>query len=309
MAMASGCRLLRILIPAMAAGIASPSSVSANDRFTFAVFLALVLHGLLLTIEFDFEPPSQASMGLEITLARFKADKAPEKADFLAQNNQEGSGTEKDKLAPSTREMAPFADNRVNPFQPVEQVASQPVVQPQKRVVTTQGRSRDTAAAVIKETTEITEERPESQVSLWQRSLEIASLEAELREQQQTHARRPRKRQLTAASAREARDAYYLDGWRQKVETVGNLNYPAEARRRQIFGRLRMMVAVKADGSLHEVRVMQSSGYKVLDDAALRIVQLAAPFQPFPPDLRKDTDILEIVRTWQFEKGNYVSSF
>lgn len=291
------------------AAVISTSSVSANDRMTFAVFLALVLHAILLAIHFDFTPPSPASMGLEITLAQFKSEKAPEKADFLAQQNQEGSGTEDEKLAPSTREMAPFAANKVNPVQPVEQEAAQPQVQPEKRVVTTAGKSRDRAAAVIKETPEVTEERPESQVSLWQRSLEIASLEAQLREQQQTHAKRPRKRQLTAASAKEARDAYYLDGWRQKVETVGNLNYPAEARRRQIYGRLRMMVAIKADGSLHDVRIMQSSGQKVLDDAALRIVQLAAPFQPFPPDLRKDTDILEIVRTWQFEKGNYMSSF
>ncbi len=291
------------------AAVINPSSVSANDRMTFAVFLALILHGILLAIHFDFTPPSPASMGLEITLATFKSDKAPEKADFLAQQNQEGSGTEADALAPSTREIAPFANNQVKPVQPVEQVAAQPVVQREKRVVTTVGKSRQRTEAVITENTEITEDRPESQVSLWQRSLEIASLEAQLREQQQTHAKRPRKRQLTAASAKEARDAYYLDGWRQKVETVGNLNYPAEARRRQIYGRLRMMVAVKADGSLHDVRIMQSSGQKVLDDAALRIVQLAAPFQPFPPDLRKDTDILEIVRTWQFERGNYVSSF
>lgn len=291
------------------AAVISSSSVSANDRMRFAVFLALVLHGALLAVHFDFKPPTPASMGLEITLAQFKSEKAPDKADFLAQQNQEGSGTEQEALAPSTRELAPFADNKVNPVQPIEQVAKQPQVQPQKRVVTTQGKSRDATATLIKETTEVTEESPESQVSLWQRSLEIASLEAQLREKQQTHAKRPRKRQITAASAKEARDAYYLDGWRQKVETVGNLNYPAEARRRQIFGRLRMMVAIKADGSLHDVRIMQSSGQKVLDDAALRIVQLAAPYQPFPPELRKDTDILEIVRTWQFEKGNYMSSF
>lgn len=291
------------------AAVINPSSVSANDRMTFAIFLALLLHAILLAVHFDFRPPSPASMGLEITLAQFKSEKAPDKADFLAQQNQEGSGTEAEKLAPATRDPAPFADNQVKPVQPVEQVAAQPVVQPEKRVVTTAGKSRQRTTTVIKENTEVTEERPESQVSLWQRSIEIASLEAQLREQQQTHAKRPRKRQLTAASAKEARDAYYLDGWRQKVETVGNLNYPAEARRRQIYGRLRMMVAVKADGSLHDVRIMQSSGQKVLDDAALRIVQLAAPFQPFPPDLRKDTDILEIVRTWQFEKGNYMSSF
>lgn len=294
----------------MAAVLHSSSNPSSpNDRMTFALFIALVLHGILLAIHFDFTPPMPAGMTLDITLARFKSEKAPEKADFLAQQNQEGSGTEEKKLAPSTHEEAPFAANQVNEVQPLEQVATQQAVQPQKRVVTTRGNSREKAATAPEQTEEVTNEQPQSQVSLWQRSMEIASLEAQLREQQETHARRPRKRQLTAASAKEARDAYYLDGWRQKVERVGNLNYPAEARRRQIYGQLRMMVAVNADGSLHDVRIMQSSGQKVLDDAAVRIVQLAAPFQPFPPELSKDTDILEIVRTWQFEKGNYVSSF
>ncbi len=264
---------------------------------------------MLLAIHFEFEPPPAAAQALEITLARHKAEKPPEKADFIAQHAQTGSGDATEKRAPSTREIAPFAANKVNPFQPVRQAPSQPREQQEKRLVTTTAKSSQQTPQAVRETREQVEEKPESQVSLWQRSLEIASLEAQLRETEQTSAQRPRKRQLTAASARESRDAYYLDGWRQKVETVGNLNYPAEARRRQLYGRLRMMVAVKANGSIHEVRILQSSGHRVLDDAAIRIVRLAAPFQSFPPELRRDTDILEIIRTWQFEKGNYMSSF
>ena len=91
--------------------------------------------------------------------------------------------------------------------------------------------------------------------------------------------------------------------------TAPTLRGGAEARRKQLYGELRLMVAVKADGSLDEVRILKSSGFRVLDDAAIRIVQLAAPFAVFPPELRVDTDVLEIVRTWRFEQGNYVSSF
>lgn len=95
-------------------------------------------------------------------------------------------------------------------------------------------------------------------------------------------------------------DALYLDGWKRKVERVGNLNYPAEARRLGLSGSLRLRVLLTQDGSLAEATVLSSSGEAILDEAALKIVHLAAPFAPFPPAMRKEADVLEIVRTWQF---------
>lgn len=282
---------------------------AANDRLGLALCLALALHAVLLLIDFEFSPPTPASSSLEITIASFRDDKTPEKADFLAQNNQLGSGDATERLAPSTREAAPFAGTEVNPVQPQEQLAVQPEASVKSRVLSTLGNTRQRTERVLREQRDADLHSPESQVSLWQRSLEIASLEAQLRETEQLDAKGPRKRQITAANARQTRDAYYLDAWRRKVETVGNLNYPAEARRKKLYGELRLMVAVKADGSLDEVRILKSSGFRVLDDAAIRIVQLAAPFAAFPPELRVDTDVLEIVRTWRFEQGNYVSSF
>ena len=279
---------------------------------TFTLFIAGVFHALLiLGVGFSFEDPRPAPMSLDIVLAQTKSDKAPDQADFIAQANQEGSGDLEKKALPTTDQLAKFDSNRVRDIQPYEQSASQKPVQPdQAKVITTQGRSRQ-QVALDKPNPEDkhAELSKEERLAMIQRSLEIASLEAELEEQKQIHAKRPRKRQLTSVSTKESRDAYYLQGWSKKIETVGNLNYPAEARRHKIYGSLRLMVAVRADGSVDEMRILKSSGHRVLDQAALQIVKLAAPFAPFPPEIRKDTDILEIIRTWEFEKGDRLSSF
>lgn len=294
------------------AAVAERPTVSANDRMLFTLFLAGMFHALLiLGVGFDFPDPRPAASALEIVLAQSRSDKAPEQADFLAQANQEGSG-ELDKTAlPSTNELAQFQDVQIREIQPIQQSASQkPVEESSHKIITTAGTSRQQIALQTPNPDDRkVEMSKEERLAMIQRSLEIASLEAQLEEQRQIHAKRPRKRQLTSVSTRESRDAYYLHGWSKKIETVGNLNYPAEARRKKIYGSLRLMVAVRADGSVQEVRVLKSSGYQVLDQAAIEIVRIAAPFAPFPPDIRQDTDILEIIRTWQFEKGDRLSSF
>ena len=295
----------------MAAPAERPT-VTATDRITFTLFLAGVFHALLiLGIGFGFEKPKPAPASLDVTLAQYKSKEAPKKADFIAQSNQQGSGDLKDKAVPTTDRLAKFEDNRIREVQPYQQAASQKPVQPDHpKMLTTTGQSKQqvTTPKPSPEDRHVQMSK-EERLAMIQRSLEIASLEAQLEEEKRVHARRPRKRQLTSASATESRFAYYLQGWSRKIETVGNLNYPAQARVHKIYGSLRLMVAVKADGSVSETRILESSGHRVLDQAALRIVQLAAPFAPFPPEIRKDTDVLEIIRTWQFEKGDRLSSF
>ena len=294
------------------AAVAEHPTVSANDRILFTLFIAGMFHALIiLGLGWEFPAPEPAPAALEIVLAQSKSDKAPDKADYIAQANQEGSGELDKNALPTTDELAQFQDNEIREIQPLQQSASQKRVEPSNsKIITTIGDSKQ----------QIAEQKPspedrkvemtkEERLAMIQRSLEIASLEAQLEEQKQQHAKRPRKRQLTSVSTKESRDAYYLQGWSKKIETVGNLNYPAEARRKKIYGNLRLMVAVKADGSVQEVRILKSSGFKVLDQAAIDIVRLASPFMPFPPEIRKDTDILEIIRTWQFEKGDRLSSF
>jgi len=135
------------------------------------------------------------------------------------------------------------------------------------------------------------------------RSAEISRLTASIDQKRQAYASRARRKAISTAT-REYRYASYMEAWRRKVERIGNLNYPQEARREGLFGNLILHVAVRADGSLEGVRVIRSSGHPLLDEAAINIVELAAPFAPFPADIKAETDVLDITRTWQFQRNN-----
>jgi len=152
-------------------------------------------------------------------------------------------------------------------------------------------------------------EKPEmpptpSAMTLLTNSFKIASLSAQIRRKLQAKAERPR-RKFISASTKEYKYAFYMEAWRLKVERVGNLNYPEAARKRKLSGSLILDVALNDDGSINQITVRRSSGYKVLDDAAIRIVELASPYSPFPYQIRKETDILHITRTWQFLNNHH----
>lgn len=278
------------------------------DRLGLTLFVATLLHLAILGINFSLNRPSELSKSMEITLSTFKSEKAPEKADYLAQDNQEGSGTLEHKAAPKTTEQAPFQDSKVNKVTP--QAAPEPVrpkeASATKTALTTLQPQPQKASTRLKE-----EPQPETQAApvfdTMQLSTEIASLEAQLAQEQQLYAKRPKVHRLNAASTMRDKGAWYKDEWRKKVERIGNLNYPEEARRQRMYGSLRLLVSINRDGTLHEVHILEPSGQTVLDQAALRIVRLAAPFAPFTGDLA-DVDRLEIIRTWRFERGDHLSS-
>lgn len=138
-----------------------------------------------------------------------------------------------------------------------------------------------------------------SATELLTNSFKIASLSAEIRRKMEAKAQRPR-RKFISATTKEYKYAAYMESWRSKVERVGNLNYPEQARQQKLSGSLVLDVALNADGSINEITIRRSSGEKVLDDAAVRIVELAAPYAPFPQHIKDETDILHIMRTWQF---------
>ena len=300
------------------------SGIRPADRLGFTLFVATLLHlALILGVSFTLAKPGQISKTLEITLSTFKSDEKPKEADFLAQDNQQGSGTLEHKAAPKTTEQAPFQDSKVNkvtpaaapqPTQRKEAVATKTALttskpQPPAGVREKNVRSLKPKKAPTKQKEE--EPQPDAQQApifdTTQLSAEIASLEAQLAQEQQLYAKRPKIHRLNAASTMRDKGAWYKDEWRKKVERVGNLNYPEEARRQRIYGSLRMLVSINRDGTLYEVQVLESSGQQVLDQAALRIVRLAAPFAPFTGDLA-DIDRLEIIRTWRFERGDRLSS-
>jgi protein TonB len=139
------------------------------------------------------------------------------------------------------------------------------------------------------------------------RSLEAARLQAEIDRNLDAYSKRPR-RNFVGSRAREYRFARYVEDWRVKVERVGNMNYPEKARQQKIYGSLQLTVSIKADGTVERIDVNRPSGQKILDDAARRIVELAGPYAPFPPDIAKDTDILSITRTWTFTRESELVS-
>ena len=161
-------------------------------------------------------------------------------------------------------------------------------------------------AVEVEKTSPAQEESPDepetkhpSASELRSNSLKMAALSSEVKRKLESKANRP-KRTFISASTREYKYAAYMEAWRAKVERVGNLNYPEEARRRKLAGQLVLDVALNPDGKINQITIRRSSGHKVLDDAAIRIVELAAPYAPFPDAIRAETDVLHITRTWQF---------
>ena len=284
-------------------------SISPHDRMHFALFIAAVIHAsLIFGIGFSGARPGAKSPALEVTLAMHRRDNAPDNADFLAQANQAGSGVLEEKALLSTTEVTDFYDNKINTIQTERPKLVKQTQDVNPNRVTTTGRSSQKLLAV-NEDIEMPEYESASEASeaLLKESNEIASLAAQIREKNEAYAKRPRKKTLTALSTRASVDAAYLDGWRRKVENVGNSRY-GELDVGSRTGSLRMLVAVKADGTISKVQLLESSGHPELDAAALRVVRLAAPFEPFPKEVRANADILEIIRTWRFEKGSYLSS-
>jgi len=286
------------------------SGIRPADRLGFTLFVATLLHlALILGVSFTLAKPGQISKTLEITLSTFKSEEKPKEADFLAQDNQQGSGTLEHKAAPKTTEQAPFQDSKVNKVTP----AAAPQPTQRKEAVATKTALTTSKPQPQKAPTKQKEEEPQpdaQQAPIFdttQLSAEIASLEAQLAQEQQLYAKRPKIHRLNAASTMRDKGAWYKDEWRKKVERIGNLNYPDDARRQRIYGSLRLLVSINRDGSLYEVQVLESSGQAVLDQAAQRIVRLAAPYAPFTGDLA-DIDRLEIIRTWRFERGDRLSS-
>jgi protein TonB len=288
----------------------SAAAVTSTDRLTFAVFLAMVIHALLiLGISFSASDRTSLSKTLEVTLASYKSDTAPDEADFIAQENQQGSGTLDEAKMLTTDMEANFQDNQINKTSPQQQQATAPK-QPdgKQRLVSTTGKSRFQTQLQQTDIPPSLLDVPDGpQKTLLQRSLEIASLEAKLDSQRQLYAKQPRIQRLTAASTMKANDAYYVNSWRRRIEDNGARNYPREAENCFNDCRLRLLVAINPDGTIYELRVLESSGRKVLDDAALRIVRQSAPFAPFTAEMRETTDRLEIIRTWQFKGNRYLS--
>ena len=283
--------------------------VTAGDRLGFTLFLALAVHGVLLFgVGFAPEEPRAVPNSLDVTLATHRADDAPEEADFIAQANQVGSGTEEDKSELTTTEEAPFSDPDNREVQLQEPTARQPTPVTRQKIIVTRARSERDIASEQQDRNQDDPRRKADQDNVDELSREIASLQARLDKQKQAYAKRPRVRRLTSVSAKAHYEAAYIEAFRRKVEATGTRHFPRRALDSNTFGGVRLMVALRRDGGIEEVKVLQSSGHDFLDQAAVQSVRLAAPFEPFTQDMRERMDVLEIIRTWKFDANRRVSS-
>lgn len=288
-----------------------PGTPAADERFTQAVLISIIVHIVVIFgIQFKaanprlFESPIAP---LDVVLVNAKSKTQPLKADVLAQANLDGGGNvDEDRQA---RSPLPVSEHDQVMSASDAAVSRVQTLETQARALMTQ----------IKSDFKAPEQKPlladdprpvtpnPAPVDLAARSLEMARLQARIDNQMDEYQKRPR-RAFVGARAQEYSFAQYVEDWRIKVERVGNMNYPEAARRNRLYGELTLSVSVNADGTLESVQIDRSSGNKILDAAAVHIVEMAAPYAPFPEAMRKKADILSISRKWLFTRSDQLST-
>ena len=284
-----------------------PAFLAAMDaprrNLTLALGASLLLHAVLLAIRFtppDFMDKAR-EQALEVILVNSKSKARPDKAQAKAQTNLDGGGnTDEDRRAKTP--LPPSANTREGDrLMEAKRRVADLEAQAQQQMTRLKG---ERSVSIDKSKVNPVE-APEPNVSgadLASSALAIARLEGQIARQMEEYNKRPRK-QFIGARTEEYRFAQYVEDWRQKIERIGNLNYPDAAKGR-LYGSLTLSVVIKANGDLKQVEVIRSSGQALLDDAARRIVRMAAPYAPFPPNIQRDTDELDITRTWTFTNAD-----
>ncbi|MBU0622737.1 MAG: energy transducer TonB [Gammaproteobacteria bacterium] len=277
-----------------------------KQPITFGVAFSISLHAFLLfgiaLVLPDIKQIPVISQPLEVVLVNSASRNRPSNASAYAQSNLDGGGN----FDAERRAKTPFPvlgnDKRFTPEQTTQRLRQ--LEQETKRMLT-----RDKSDYRVAEEMDLKHQTSDNANGheLVQRSLEIARLEAQISKSLDMYEKMPR-RKFIGARTQEYRYAQYVEDWRAKVERIGNLNYPEIARREKIYGKLTLTVSIRADGSVESIEINRPSGQRILDASAVRIVKLSAPFAPFPPDIRKELDILHITRTWIFTSTDRLES-
>ena len=282
----------------MTVAMESPLESPNTDRLALTLFIATAFHALIILgigfDAFDRKPPDQDTPTLDITVVNPNESPPPEEYDYLAESSQDGAGNTEEKVHPQQ--------------QLIEQAP--PVTRSESKPTPTRVLSSDDSRQKTNQQSEPEPEQDSEQTNateLINRSMEMLTLNQQINQSLQAYSKAP-KSKFISSRTREFKYASYMRDWVQKVERVGELNYPDSARRQNLSGKLIVQVALYPDGGVREITIRKPSGHKILDDAAVRIVKLAAPFAPFPDDIKKETDVLYITRTWVFTSGNRLKS-
>jgi len=275
---------------------------SQNDSITVSYLMALGLHAvILLGIGFalDFKPLTEPLDTLDVVLVNWRSEDPPKDADFLAQASQKGGGESEEVSRPSQENTgaSPGPAEGEDPMDQQQQSSSVADAAREQIVV----EAEDIAHA--QQVTTIAQPEPPqpSAASLMQDSMRMAKLQPGIQRDRESQSKLPRRKWISA-NTREYEYAAYMQAWVAKVERVGNLNYPEEIRRLKLVGDLIMTVGINQDGSVENIEISNSSGKPQLDQAAVRIVRLAAPYSPLPEHINSNVDVLHITRTWRFSR-------
>jgi protein TonB len=275
----------------------------SQRHLTLAIGISVVLHGVLLAVRFT--PPDlfdkARERALDVILVNSKSHSKPEKAQAKAQTSLDGGGnTDEDRRAKTP---LPASQRTKEGNELIETQRRVAELEAQQAKMLTQAKSTKTVTAEQSRNAPTPTPAPTlSGADLASNAMAIARIEGQISRQLEEYNQRPRKKFL-GARVEEYRFAQYVEDWRQKIERVGNLNYPDAAKGR-LYGNLVLTVVIKSNGELDRVDISRSSGKKLLDDAARRIVQMAAPYAVFPEAIRRDTDVIEITRTWTFTNAD-----
>lgn len=280
---------------------AATRPIGSGDRFSVTLLFSLIAHGVLvLGLTFQFEKAAPSLPSLDVILVQAASGQKSKQADFLAQANNSGGGESEHSVRPSELVSSPVSkpDPGIAP-RPTRASAPMPHA-PTERELLTQQKSQFSVHTEQETPEQMSLPEPDRRQEL-EKKLEMARLAAEIQHQSQAYAKRPKKK-FISADTKEYAYAAYMAAWVARIERIGNLNYPDEARRKQVHGQLVLAVTLSRNGSVTAIDVIQTSGHKILDDAAMRIVRLAAPFPPIPAG--QGVDELHITRTWQFLPGD-----
>ncbi len=273
-----------------------------EDRFMLCLVLATGLHALvLLGVSFgvSLKPSPRLADTLDVVLVKWRSEDAPEDADFLAQANQQGGGDVVETVRPTQPDSAEMPSTDEGEYDQ-RSLPAMPIPEQEQREIVVQ--ETENAPAIVDTRVEQQETEQPSAAQLMQQSQQMASLQPEVSPVRNWQSKLPR-REFISANTREYEFASYMSAWVGKVERVGNMNYPSELRRKKLHGDLVLTVGINRDGSIESIDIMRSSGVREIDNAAVHIVQLAAPYSVLPDNITNRVDILHITRTWRFETG------
>lgn len=311
------------------------SKLKKLSAFAVAIWVSIVIHAAILTVHFqpELKKLKDSLHSLNVVLVNAKTKSTPDKAELLAQASLDRGGNTEANRKMKTALPAPKEKTTEVKLQPNAEARSAAKsaktkaqeAREQKRVDELEKQAQELLTQInsiqkiaSKPTQNAASADPEmgeqkieakslNRAALIAASLEMDRLQAQIDKQQDEYQKRPKKKYI-GARTKEYRFALYVESWRQKVERIGNMNYPEAAKAQKLYGQLRMTVAIKADGSLESIMIDQPSNHKVLDEAAKRIIELAAPYAVFPDDIKHDTDVLYITRTWTFTQEDLLAT-